>query len=273
MSHVAQVTEATRRAADRLQHSARTAVPVPPVRELPGIGDLTDAYAVQAELVRRRVAEGARRVGWKIGLTNPAVQRQLGVDEPDYGVLLDDMQVRDHTVDLSRLIAPRAEAEVAVLLGQDLDSPKKIDDPAALRASVDRITAAIEIVDSRIRDWDITILDTIADNASSAAFVLGEQWQPLGDADLTAVTMSLTQDGAVVSSGTGRDCLGDPLHAVAWLARTALRLGSPLRAGDLLLTGALGPMVSLVPGTTLCAEVGWLGSVDLRVRGDAGGAE
>lgn len=253
-------------AADRLERAAAAAQACPPVRQLPGIVSIDDAYAVQTELVRRRVAAGARRIGWKIGLTNPAVQRQLGVDQPDFGVLLDDMRVRDNTLESRRLIAPRVEAEIAMVLGEDLDSTEKIDDPAALRRSVAYLAAAIEVVDSRILDWDISIVDTVADNASSAAFVLGDQRVPLGDADLTTVPMSLKQDGVEISSGVGSNCLGDPLIAVAWLARTALRLGSPLRADDLLLTGALGPMAPVTPGTTLTAEIGWLGSVNVDVR-------
>jgi 2-keto-4-pentenoate hydratase len=252
--------------ADRLETAARTGLACPPVRDLLGTGDIARAYAVQAELTSRRERDGARRVGWKVGLTNPAVQHQLRVDQPDFGVLFADMQVRNGVLDPGRLLAPRIEAEVAVTLGADLDDEAEIANEKRLRQAVDSVLPALEIVDSRIVGWDITITDTVADNASSGAFVLGQP-TALGGAELLDVPMTMFRNGKAVSSGTGADSLGDPLAALAWLARTALRLGTPLRAGDLVLTGALGCVVALDAGARYDAEFGWLGEVGVAVAG------
>ncbi|SFF90965.1 2-keto-4-pentenoate hydratase [Blastococcus tunisiensis] len=246
-------------AAARLQQAAHTGVPCAPVRDLLPMS-LEAGYAVQQVLTAGALAAGRRIVGRKIGLTNPKVQAQLGVDTPDLGVLFEDMAVADEgTVEVDQLLQPRIEAEVALVLGADLDG----DDlsPARVRASVDRVVASLEIVDSRIAGWDITLVDTVADNASSGRFVLGGNPVPLRDLDLRAVQMSMLEDGREVSSGTGADCLGDPLAALTWLAAAARDLGAPLRAGDVVLSGALGPMVPVRPGATYSAEVTGLGSV------------
>jgi 2-keto-4-pentenoate hydratase len=213
-------------------------------------------------LSARAVAAGRRAVGRKIGLTNPVVQRQLGVDQPDLGVLFEGMAVDDGgTVAAGRLIQPRIEAEVAMVLGADLDGPDLTTEH--VRAAVAEVAAALEVVDSRIADWDISFMDTVADNASSGLFVLGSHRRPLDDLDLRAVRMTLCEDGGEVSTGTGADCLGDPIAALAWLAGAARDLGQPLRAGDIVLTGALGPMVAVRAGATYTAEVSCLGSVSV----------
>ncbi|SFL39855.1 2-keto-4-pentenoate hydratase [Geodermatophilus ruber] len=246
-------------AAARLQQAADSGVPCAPVRDLLPMS-LEAGYAVQQVLTARGLAAGRRIIGRKIGLTNPKVQAQLGVDTPDLGVLFDDMAVpHGSTVDVARLLQPRIEAEVALVLGADLDGEDLA--PERVRASVDRVVASLEIVDSRIAGWDISLVDTVADNASSGRFVLGGDPVPLEDLDLRAVQMSMLEDGREVSSGTGADCLGDPLAALAWLAAAARDLGAPLRAGDVVLSGALGPMVPVRPGATYSAEVSGLGPV------------
>ena len=248
-------------AADRLTRAARTRTPCAPVRDLIGADDVELAYAVQRRLTEERLAGGARVVGRKIGLTSPAVQKQLGVDRPDFGVLFDDMDVSGPgLVDSARLLQPKAEAEVAFVLGADLDGDDL--DPASIRAAVRYAVAAIEIVDSRVAGWDITFGDTVADNASSGLFVLGDRRVRLGDFEPAAVTMRLHADGELASEGTGAACLGDPLNALLWLARTARDLGDPLRAGQVVLSGALGPMVPAPPGSTIHAEISGLGTVD-----------
>jgi 2-keto-4-pentenoate hydratase len=218
------------------------------------------AYAVQSVLTRHRLANGQRIVGHKIGLTSPAVQAQLGVDQPDFGVLFDDMRVASHgTVNTARLIQPRIEAEIAFVLGADLDAPA-LDAATAYRA-VEWVVPALEIVDSRIARWDIAFADTVADNASSGLFVLGGHELPSGR-DLREVNMRMTDGyGQTVSSGTGADCLGNPLHALVWLARTCQDFGSPLRAGEIVLSGALGPMVDVSPGSDYSATLTGLGTV------------
>lgn len=217
-------------------------------------------YAVQSLLTRARLDGGRRIAGRKIGLTAPAVQAQLGVDQPDFGVLFDDMACGQHEpIDVRRLLQPRIEAEIAFVLGSDLDGELDED---TVRAAVAEVVPALEIVDSRIADWDITIVDTVADNASSGLYVLGEPYGPLRDLDLRSVQMTLTDgSGATVSSGTGAACLGDPVTALTWLARTTRDLGEPLRAGEVILSGALGPMVAVVPGTTYTADLTGVGTV------------
>jgi 2-keto-4-pentenoate hydratase len=253
-------TDAVALAAERLATAAATSTPCPPVRDVLGDGDIELAYAVQRRLTEARVAGGARVVGRKIGLTSPAVQQQIGVDRPDFGVLFDDMDVSAlPEVPSRRLLQPKAEAEVAFVLGADLaDGP--LDD-AAVRAAVDHAVAALEIVDSRVAGWDIAITDTVADNASSGLYVLGGTPKTLDELEPRDVVMRLYVDDVLVSEGDGTACLGDPLLALAWLARTAKEYGEPLRAGQVVLSGALGAMVPGVPGTTARAEIAGLGAV------------
>jgi 2-keto-4-pentenoate hydratase len=249
-------------AAQRLGDAARSGRPCPPVRDLIGEVDLDLAYAVQRRLADGRAAAGARVVGRKIGLTSRAVQAQLGVDRPDFGILFDDMDVSGlDAVPTDRLLQPRAEAEVAFVLGADLDR----DDltVGSVRAAVDYAVAAIEIVDSRVAGWDIRITDTIADNGSSGLFVLGVRRLSLADFEPVDVTMQLYVDDVLVSEGDGAACLGDPLNALLWLARTAQQVGDPLRAGQVILSGALGPMHPVAPGSAVRAEVSSLGTVSV----------
>ncbi|WP_194903808.1 2-keto-4-pentenoate hydratase [Catenulispora rubra] len=249
-------------AAERLENAARLGVACAPVADLIGPDDIDAAYRVQQLLTERRLAAGARIVGRKIGLTSPAVQRQIGVDRPDFGVLFDDMRYNDgDEIPIGRLLQPKAEAEVAFLLSHDIHDAS---DPAAVRAAIAFAFPALEIVDTRIADWRIGITDTIADNASSGVFVLGAIGSPPGAFEPVDVTMAMRRGGEVVSQGTGRDCLGDPLNALAWLAATAIDLGTPLRAGDLVLSGALGPMVSVDPGDVFEAVIAPLGTVTAR---------
>jgi 2-keto-4-pentenoate hydratase len=260
-------------AAERLIVAARTGVPAAPVRDVLGTTDVALAYEVQNVLTAARKAAGARVVGRKVGLTSPVVQRQLGVDQPDFGVLFDDMLVPSGgEVDSGRLIAPKAEAEIAFVLsagldgfatGVSLDAPISAADRAAAAAAVGHAVAALEIVDSRIADWDITITDTVADNASSALYVLGDKRVPLSEFAPVEVTMNLEKNGEPASSGNGAACLGDPLNALVWLARIAASFGAPLRAGDVVLSGALGAMVTAEPDTEITAELSTLGRVSV----------
>lgn len=260
------LAQAVELAADRLLHAARSAVPCAPVRDLIGSDDVDAAYAVQERLTAARIADGATVVGRKIGLTSPAVQAQLGVDQPDFGVLFADMQYAGGDVVASdAVLQPRAEAEIAFVLADDLvDGPL---DAAQVRAATAYVVAAVEICGSRIAGWDITFGDTVADNASSGAFVLGPQRTPLGDTDLRGVVMSMTIDGVEVSTGSGAACLGDPVEAVVWLARRSRDLGVPLRAGQVVLSGALGPMRPIAPGSTVRASLSGIGSVTFGYAG------
>ena len=255
------VKDPIRVAALRLSEAARTRTPCAPVRGILPDTSLETAYAVQDLLTEEALDHGARIVGRKIGLTSPAVQQQLGVDQPDFGFLFASMRCsEDEPIDIGRLLQPRIEAEIAFRLGADLD----LAEPtlAQVRAAVATMSPALEIVDSRIAGWDITFADTVADNASSGLFVIGAQAVPLSDVDLRPLEMRLTDGaGSVVSRGRGADCLGDPVAALAWLARAAHAVRSPLMAGDIVLSGALGPMVPVSPGGRYTAEIGGLGTV------------
>jgi 2-keto-4-pentenoate hydratase len=244
----------------RLGAARASGTPCAPVREL--LDDVGSAYAVQSAWVAERLDAGAVVTGRKIGLTSPVVQAQLGVDSPDFGVLLDEMAVAaGGTADTTLLLQPRIEAEVAFVLGADLDLAAPTD--ADVVAATDSVTAALEIVDSRIADWDIALLDTVADNASAGLYVLGSTPRSLDGLDLASCTMTMRRNGTAVSTGLGRACLGSPVRAIAWLAATAYALGAPLRAGDVVLSGALGPMVDVHLGDQFEAEVDELGAVSV----------
>lgn len=233
---------------------------VAPLRDALEPTDAAGAYAVQAINMRHWQAEGRRVVGRKVGLTAKAVQAQLGVDQPDFGVLFADMVIADGGVlRAGAVLQPKAEAEVAIVLAHDLTSPDT--SVADVIAATAHAVAAIEIVDSRIADWKITFADTVADNGSSAFYVLGTEAKPLDGLDLYTCGMALEVNGALVSLGAGAACLGHPLEAAAWLARTLAANGEALKAGDVVLTGALGPMVPIAVGDRVEAKIGGLGSV------------
>ncbi|HET6972285.1 MAG TPA: fumarylacetoacetate hydrolase family protein [Phenylobacterium sp.] len=244
---MAATTIAIESAARRLFAARRDRQPIPPVRRQLPAGDVAAAYAVQRRNVQRRLAAGHRVVGRKIGLTSEAVQRQLGVDRPDFGVLFDDMAYHgDHvTIPCAGFIAPRIEAEIAFVLGADLTASGL--SRTALQAAISGVAASAEIVDSAIADWAIDIVDTVADNASSGAFALGSPQPYSPGMDLAARLMRMTRDGERISDGSGAATLGHPLNALAWLADTAIAVGQPLRQGDIILAGALGPMKPFAP--------------------------
>ena len=264
------VSPAVVKASDLLAEATRTGVACPPVRDLLDGGGPETAYAVQQLNVRRGLDAGRRIVGRKIGLTSPAVQRQLGVDRPDFGALFADMAVPDGgEVPMGRLLQPKVEAEVALVLGRDL--PERECTIVDVLRAVDFALPALEIVDSRVRNWDISLVDTVADNASCGLYVLGATPVPLTAVDLRAVTMTMSRDGETVSEGTGADCLGSPLTAAVWLASALAERGDPLRAGDLVLTGALGPMTPAAPGDSFEAHISDLGSVRVRFATEGNG--
>jgi 2-keto-4-pentenoate hydratase len=268
--------------------------PCPPVRGLLPDSDIDAAYAVQASWVADQIAAGARVVGRKIGLTNPVVQAQFGVDRPDFGVLFESMACAPGSpIDGARTLQPKIEAEIAFVLAEDLTGA--MIGPAEVAAATAYVVAALEIVDSRIAGWDIGIVDTIADNGSSGLFVLGDRRQELGRLDLAECAMTLRRvasggaggaggsdgsrrvasagadgsGGEVVSTGTGASILGDPLAAVAWLAAAVRDHGRPLRAGEVVLSGSLGPMVPVAPGDAFHAEISGIGQVSALFAGGA----
>jgi 2-keto-4-pentenoate hydratase len=258
MSNTTQeVIETVRR---QLAEAYRRRTPCDPVRPLLEPLGLEGAYAVQRLLIEDRINAGERIVGHKIGLTSTSVQKQLGVDQPDYGVLTNAMEFGDQEeIPFSHLIQPKVEAEIAFILERNLDMDT-ISLAEVIR-SVGYAVPAIEIVDSRIADWKISIFDTIADNASSAAFALGGAAKKIDQLDLRLCGMRLDHRGEAVSSGCGGACLGNPLNALTWLARKMLKLGQPLREGQVILSGALGPMVPVTAGEVYEASISGLGSV------------
>jgi 2-keto-4-pentenoate hydratase len=247
-------------AAKAIRTAWDTGTPCPPVRDSLPANDVDAAYAVQKINTDRWVAEGRRVNGRKIGLTAKAVQKQLGVDQPDYGMLFADMcYVDGEEMPVSRLMQPRVEAEVALVLERDLthEQPTVADVVMATAYAV----PAIEVVGSRIANWDIKIQDTIADNASGALFVLGGPPRRLEGLDLRLCGMVMERRGEQISVGAGAACLGNPLNAAAWLARKMVEVGMPLKAGDVIMTGALGPMAGVAPGDVVEAKISGLGSV------------
>jgi 2-keto-4-pentenoate hydratase len=247
-------------AAARLREAARNATPCSPVRDILGIADLDAAYAVQALNTRLALDAGRKLSGRKIGLTSLAVQKQLGVDQPDYGMLFADMaRCEGLDIALTDLMQPKIEAEIAFVLQRDLDSEHLT--VADVLSAIAYALPALEIVGSRIANWDIRITDTIADNASSGLYVLGSRPVKLNDFDPLLCGMVMERGGDPVSVGVGVACLGSPINATLWLAQVMARVGQPLRAGDTILSGALGPMVPVQAGDVFDAKINGLGSV------------
>ncbi|REE06612.1 2-keto-4-pentenoate hydratase [Paraburkholderia sp. BL27I4N3] len=252
------------KAAEALLTARNQRQTIPPISDTFDIRGLDDAYAVAELNTKIAVAHGRRITGKKIGLTSTAVQKQLGVDQPDFGVLFDDMEfVSGAELAADRLLQPKAEGEIAFVFGRDLNEVAV--SWGQFLTSIEFVLPAIEIVDSAIADWKITLSDTIADNASCGLYVLGATPRLLTDLDLAACTMQFKKSDEIVSEGNGAACMGNPLFSAWWLAKTLARLGQPLNAGDVVLSGALGPMFPIRAGDRLEVEIGGLGQVSCRI--------
>lgn len=264
MSQQHSTSEAQIEAAALVLRTARARkAPIAPLATPYGITTLADAYAVQEINTHEALSQGRRLVGRKVGLTSKAVQQQLGVDQPDFGMLFADMEILDGgQIDCSRLIQPKAEGEIAFVLGRAL--LREDTTLAELISAIEYVVPALEIVDSAIADWKISLADTVADNASSALYVLGKQPTKLSALDLRLEGMLLEKNGVQASIGVGAACLGNPLDACLWLARTMAEVGRPLLAGDVLLSGALGPMTPVMAGDHLHLRLTRLGEVSCR---------
>lgn len=235
----------------------RTAIP-PLTEQFPDLS-IDDAYAIQTENVRRVQKEGQIISGKKIGLTSPGIQQQLGVDEPDYGHLFASMDMRDGRIRTDQLIQPKIEAEIAFTLKKDLSGGQVT--LADVVEATNYVQAAFEIVDSRVADWKIKLIDTVSDNASSGRYVLGEKKLRLEEVDISGVTMELLRNGVPEQSGTAAAVLGNPCLAVAWLANCLFRYGVVLQKGEVILSGAFSAAPIAKLGDVFEARFSDFGSV------------
>jgi 2-keto-4-pentenoate hydratase len=246
--------------AGALWDAEQSCAPIEPLTEQYDDLVVEDAYAIQAINIRRKVDAGARVIGRKVGLTSKPMQQVLGVNEPDYGVLLDNMYVEEgDAIDLSRLIQPRIEAELAFVLDRDLVGPG-VTAAKALTA-IAGVLPALEIVDSRVADWRIKLVDTVSDNASCGLLTVGGTIRPVDDLDLRLVGVALSRNGEVIDTGAGAAALGNPARCVAWLANKFATFGASLSAGDVILPGAVHRMVPAQPGDVFRADFAHIGAV------------
>lgn len=246
-----------------LHEAERTRQPIAPLTESHPELTVADAYRIQQLNVQRRKEAGGIVRGRKIGLTSVAMQQQLGVNEPDFGALFADMVVEEgDAVPVGELIQPRAEAEIGFLMAEELQGPGV--SAADVLGAVAGALPAIEVIDSRVADWKIKLADTIADNASSARVVCGAKLTPVEDLDLRLIGMVLQVNGAVAATGAGAAVLGNPVRCIAWLANKLGEFGVPLRAGDLVIAGALHAALPVAAGDSVHAEFAELGAVTTR---------
>lgn len=254
--------DARRTVADGLRGAEASRRPIPPIRETWPMADVVDAYEIQLLNIRRRLDRGARVNGHKVGLSSRAMQEMMGVDEPDYGHLLSDMELSEtEPVEAARYCYPRVEVEVGFILGERLPGTGCTEEDV-LRAT-EAVVPAIELIDSRILDWDIRIIDTIADNASSAGYVLGRERVAPDALDLTAIDALLTRNGEKVAEGRSDAVLGNPATAVAWLAQKVAGFGVALEAGHVILPGSVHRAIDVRPDDSFVAELEGLGSVSV----------
>ncbi|BBX88772.1 fumarylacetoacetate hydrolase family protein [Mycolicibacterium boenickei] len=245
-----------------LAQAERSRVPMTPLTDRYGDIDVVDAYEIQLINIRQRVAEGARIIGHKVGLSSKAMQDMMGVDEPDYGHLLDEMEVFENVpVKSSNFLYPRVEVEVGFILADDLPGAGCTEEDVL--AATAAFAPAIELIDTRITNWQIKLCDTIADNASSAGWVLGEARVSPKDIDICNIDAVLTNHGEVVAEGRSDAVLGNPVTAVAWLARKVESFGVRLKAGDIVLPGSCTRAIDAPPGSDFVADFAGLGSVRL----------
>lgn len=249
--------------AERLRKASETKTTIPPIRDEIGIDNIELAYEIQKINTQVRLEAGARIVGKKIGLTSFKVQKQLGIDQPDFGILFNDREILNgQSISMKELMQPKVEAEIAFILKEDL-LDKNMTSVDVINA-IDYALPAIEIVGSRIENWNIKITDTVADNASASHFVVGHSPTRMIDFDVVGCRMEMFKNHDAASEGSGAECLGSPINATVWLANKMVEMGNPLRAGEIIFTGALGPMVSVSSGDLITAHFEGLGSVSLN---------
>jgi len=248
--------------ADLLYHSSKTRIAIAPLTETFAGLTVDDAYHIQLLNIERAVKEGQVISGKKIGLTSPGIQKQLGVNEPDYGHLFESMNCKNGEVKTDHFLQPKIEAEIAFILKADLSGGKVT--PADVMQAADYVVGAFEIVDSRVADWKIKLIDTISDNASSGCYVLGDKRVSAAFIDLAGETMKLYKNGELINQGDGAAVLGNPCNAVAWLANRLYDYGVVLKKGEVILSGAFSAAPEAVRGDLFEAEFGSLGKVTAK---------
>ncbi|WP_426357524.1 2-oxopent-4-enoate hydratase [Pseudocolwellia sp. HL-MZ19] len=249
---------------DQLYKALRTGKQIKPLtEEYPDIS-IDDAYQISLHLNKLRLADGEKIIGKKIGVTSKAVMNMLKVDQPDFGFLTDKMVFSqgEDVIISDQLIQPKAEGEIAFILKSDLVGPGIT--AADVLAATDFVMPAIEVVDSRIKDWKIKIQDTVADNASCGVFILGDTAVDPRDIDLTTCGMVVEKNGSIISTGAGAAALNSPVNCVAWLANTLGSYGIALKAGEVIMSGSLVPLEPVVAGDSMVVSVGGMGSVSAR---------
>jgi 2-keto-4-pentenoate hydratase len=248
--------------AEELLEAERSKQAIAPLTQQYSELNVTNAYQIQLEVMKKKLSEGRKIIGKKVGLTSLVMQKMLGVDEPDYGHLLDDMRVPDGgTVKVSDMLSPKIEAEIGFVLGEDLSGPNVTYLDVLMATKY--IVPTLEIIDSRIADWKIKLIDTVSDNGSSAKVVVGNKLSRIDGIDLRSLGMVLYNNGELVSTGSGAAALGHPAHAVAWLANKLHEFDISLKAGELILPGALCAALTVKEGDTISAHFGPLGSVSV----------
>ncbi|WP_102348999.1 2-keto-4-pentenoate hydratase [Bacillus sp. Marseille-P3661] len=256
------MTTITKQFAEQLAEVESTRIGITPLTEVNPELTIEEAYQIQLQNINRKLENGQKIVGKKIGLTSLAMQKMLGVDEPDYGHLLDSMVIENGgTISMSQVLQPRVEAEIAFILDKELRGPH-VTTLDVLQATK-YVVPALEIVDSRIKDWKIKLPDTIADNASSGLYVLGGKPTRIEDVNLELIGMAFTKNGQLANTGVGAAALGNPANCVAWLANKLSQFDITLRAGEVILSGAVSAMVAAEPGDTFTARFAHLGQVSV----------
>lgn len=248
---------------DELYHAMTTQTVVDPLTSRYPDITIENGYHIQQHMLSRRLQAGERVVGKKIGVTSAAVMNMLGVYQPDFGYLLDGMIYNEgQSIDIATLIQPKAEGEIAFILKKDLMGPGISN--ADVLAATECVMPCFEIVDSRIRDWRIKIQDTVADNASCGVFVLGDSAVSPRKVDLSTCGMVLEKNGEIIATGSGAAAMGSPVNAITWLANTLGRLGVPLKAGEVVLSGALAAMFPCAAGDNFRVSIGGIGACSVR---------
>jgi len=253
-------------AAQRLWNAEQKQITCSPVREIIDANDINSAYEIQKIITSKKIELGEEICGFKVGLTSTAVQKQLGVDQPDFGVLWKSKEIKNHgSIFISELMQPKAEAEIAFVLSkQILEMPK--DHADFLSNYVAFIAPSIELVGSRIANWDIRIADTIADNASASHFLLGDKVEDVLGFDYEGCTMQLKKNNTITSEGNGAACMGNPIDAALWLIQTLLKSNTKVEKGSVILSGALGPMVACASGDVFEAQISGMNTVKFSVK-------